>query len=535
MDDDLDRTPVDLPNPVSAAGIEVPPTTPVGILKRLGPGLIVAGSIVGSGELIATTAVGAAAGFWLMWIIIIGCVIKVFTQVELGRYSIVTNETTMAGMNRVPGPSLGKHGNWLVWYWFAMFVVSLGQLGGIVGSVGQALSVSAPITETGRSFNEYVDTETSLQVDEKILELRKSRVAGGAESLDTSELETEIAAKREHLASLGERPARVYDARIWATVVAVLTAIILVVGRYGFIQTFSTTLVGLFTLITVGNLVSLQLNAEFAVTWSEFIDGLRFQLPPAVDTRGDKSPLFIALATFGIIGVGASELVSYPYWCLEKGYARFTGPRDDSPEWAARAQGWMRVMRWDAWCSMVVYTFATVAFYLLGAAILWRTGLQPEGTELIRTLAVMYEPVFGEFAPLLFLFGAFAVLYSTFFVANASHARVFSDALRVLGFGIRTETERLRLVRVFSGVFPFLCLAVYLLFQQPTTLVLASGTMQAIMLPMLAAAALYFRYRCCDERLEPGKAWDIFLWISAAGMLVSGVAMAVKAVEAFGW
>ena len=46
--------------------------------------------------------------------------------------------------------------------------------------------------------------------------------------------------------------------------------------------------------------------------------------------------------------------------------------------------------------------------------------------------------------------------------------------------------------------------------------------MQAMMLPMLSGAALYFRYHRCDERIMPGKAWDVFLWISAIGMLVTG-------------
>ncbi len=44
----------DDPGPMS------PPTTLPGILRQLGPGLIIAGAIVGSGELIATTATGAA-------------------------------------------------------------------------------------------------------------------------------------------------------------------------------------------------------------------------------------------------------------------------------------------------------------------------------------------------------------------------------------------------------------------------------------------------------------------------------------------
>jgi Mn2+/Fe2+ NRAMP family transporter len=62
-----------------------PPRGFFAVVRRLGPGLIIAGSIVGSGELIATTKVGAEAGFVLLWLILVGCVIKVFTQVELGR------------------------------------------------------------------------------------------------------------------------------------------------------------------------------------------------------------------------------------------------------------------------------------------------------------------------------------------------------------------------------------------------------------------------------------------------------------------
>jgi len=604
--------------PGSADGIQDPPRTIGGILKRLGPGLIVAGSIVGSGELIATTAVGAEAGFWLLWLIVIGCVIKVFTQVELGRYSIVTGHTTLDGMSEVPGPAIEvasrighgakkARGNWLVWYWLAMFLASLAQLGGIVGGVGQALSISVPITADGKAYNDIIDNETQITVKLRELQLEVERVFDitPTDPDSTDELRHDITGTlardheevtqlfrgrvEERLAELArredwtrdgnswrtifevvtstlpadlrtralgvvtradgpltsvssdrvgvlrgeleqlstylgrEKPDQVYDDRIWATVIAIATALILVLGRYGLIQTFSTVMVFLFTVITIINLISLQSTGAWAVTWDDLANGLRFRLPPLDQITGGN-PLRTALFTFGIIGVGASELVTYPYWCIEKGYARFTGPRDDSEAWAERARGWMRVMRWDAWCSMVVYTFATVAFYLLGAAILWRTGLNPSGTEMIRTLAVMYEPVFGTWAPILFLFGAFAVLYSTFFVANASHARVFPDALRVFGIGIKSREDTKRWVRVFSGIFPFACLIVYLFVQAPKQLVLLSGMMQAIMLPMLAGAALWFRFRRCDPRIQPRRAWDIWLWVSAVGMLITGAA-----------
>ena len=131
-------------DPAAGDGTVEPPTDFIGIVKRLGPGLIIAGSIVGSGELIATTKTGAQAGITLLWLVIIGCLIKVFVQIELGRYTINHGETTLAALNRVPGPRLRV--NWIVWYWLIMVLVGLGQLGGIVGGVGQALALGFPMT-----------------------------------------------------------------------------------------------------------------------------------------------------------------------------------------------------------------------------------------------------------------------------------------------------------------------------------------------------------------------------------------------------
>jgi Mn2+/Fe2+ NRAMP family transporter len=361
-----------------------------------------------------------------------------------------------------------------------------------------------------------------LQRASAIINARAERYGGQLERIYAArgeDLVDEPEAVRNAVANFGKRSAS--DHQYWAAVVAIGTAALLVFGRYGLIQTVATILVASFTVITIVNLFALQTHATYSVGWNEILTGMSFRLTPRSEALG-VSPLVTALATFGIIGVGGNELISYPYWCLEKGYARFAGPRDPSPQWAERARGWLRVMRWDAWCSMVVYTFATIAFYLLGAAILHKIRLFPEGTELIRTLAVMYEPVFGAWAQVLFLFGAFAVLYSTFFVANAGHARVVSDALRTIGVTPNSESSYRRTVRCFSGLFPLLCLCVYLLFPKPTKLVLYSGVMQAILLPMLSGAALYFRYRRMDERLAPGKLWDLFLWLSALGMLVTG-------------
>ena len=58
-------------DPADPTGVVDPPRDWWGILKRLGPGLIIAASIVGSGELIGTTKAGAQAGIVLLWLIIL--------------------------------------------------------------------------------------------------------------------------------------------------------------------------------------------------------------------------------------------------------------------------------------------------------------------------------------------------------------------------------------------------------------------------------------------------------------------------------
>lgn len=492
-------------------GIKNPPNNKRGIIRQLGPGLIIAGSIVGSGELIATTAVGAEAGFVLLWLIIIGCLIKVFVQIEFGRYSITTGRTTLEGLNELPGPR--KRVNWMCWCWLVFTIVALIQLGGIIGGVGQALTIHHPLTKAGAEINTTQDAVIRLQVAESI----RKRFEGQPDMESTLQsLEKEMTSAQMIISEkTTNAPTASPDAVIWSTIVTLITIALLVMGRYRMIQHVSTFLVASFTFVTIFNLAYLQLLPEWRVSWSDLLSGLSFRVP-------EGKGLAVALAAFGIIGVGATELIQYPYWCLEKGYAKWTGPRDDSTAWDQRAKGWIRVLQWDAWCSMLVYTFATVAFYLLGAAILGRTGLDPDGEQMIRTLCQMYVPVFGEAAQAVFLFGAFAVLYSTLFVSTASHSLVCADALRVFHLVPQDEATRHRWVKLFCLFLPLLFLGSYVYFQAPKQLVLAGGFMGALMLPLLGAAALYFRYRRCDPRLAPGRLWDIGLWISCSGLLIAG-------------
>jgi Mn2+/Fe2+ NRAMP family transporter len=224
--------------------------------------------------------------------------------------------------------------------------------------------------------------------------------------------------------------------------------------------------------------------------------------------------------------------VSYPYWCIEKGYARYTGRRSDDPAWAARARGWMRVMLTDAFVSMVIYTFATLAFFLMGVAVLHNEGRDPDGMRMVSTLAAAYVPVFGEYAKWLFLIGAFAVLFSTFLVAIAGHARTYTDAFKVWGLMDRNNQQAHdRSVSALGVALPLLSLATYLAGINPVRAILVAGLMQAILLPMLGFAALYFRRTATDPRLAPSRLWDVMLVISCLGLIVSGTWGVVSALR----
>lgn len=71
--------------------------------------MITSAAVVGSGELLTATTLGAQVGFLLLWLVLISTFLKVWVQIELGRWSISTGRVAVSGYDDVP-PRLRRRG-----------------------------------------------------------------------------------------------------------------------------------------------------------------------------------------------------------------------------------------------------------------------------------------------------------------------------------------------------------------------------------------------------------------------------------------
>lgn len=433
-------------------------------LRFLGPGMIMSAAVIGSGELITTTTMGARVGFALLWLIVISTLVKVWVQMELATYTILKGEPAMEAYARVPF-QIGR-GSWINLLWFCMDVAKMLQRGGIIGGAVAAFSILVPVVGEPLSQGSLV---------------------------------------------------------LWTAVLLVLTITLNVLNRYRLLENVAFVMVVVFTLVTVGLAAALPFT-PFAYTASDVGSGFTFTIPAGA--------VGIAVAVFGLTGVGADEMTTYTYWCMEKGYARWTGPDDGSEERARRAEGWIKVMRLDIAVSWVVCTLCTLSFYTMGAAVLHPQGLNPTGNTVITTLSRMFSDVMGPVGHVLFLVGAIGVLWSTFIASTASVPRLWANNLAAFGvYDWRDLALRTRLIRVFTVVMPMIWASTYLWFKSPVFMVMVGGIGGAVFLLAVVVAVWYLRTTRVDSRFRSSTFLSVMLVISS---LAIGTLAVISLLDVFG-
>ncbi|MCP3819052.1 Nramp family divalent metal transporter [Streptomyces sp. A3M-1-3] len=102
--------------------------------KYIGPGIVVAATGVGAGDLVATLIAGSKFGYTLMWAAVIGCLVKISLAEAAGRWHLATGRTLFEGWHSI--------GRWTTVY-FAIYVVIWGFVYGATAMSSSALPIVA--------------------------------------------------------------------------------------------------------------------------------------------------------------------------------------------------------------------------------------------------------------------------------------------------------------------------------------------------------------------------------------------------------
>ncbi|MFE1029071.1 Nramp family divalent metal transporter [Streptomyces sp. NPDC058818] len=102
--------------------------------RYIGPGIVVAATGVGAGDLVATLIAGSNFGYTLLWAAVLGCLVKISLAEAAGRWHLSTGRTLFDGW-----ASLGR---WTT-YFFAVYVVIWGFSYGAAAMSSSALPLQA--------------------------------------------------------------------------------------------------------------------------------------------------------------------------------------------------------------------------------------------------------------------------------------------------------------------------------------------------------------------------------------------------------
>ncbi|MFF1342814.1 Nramp family divalent metal transporter [Streptomyces sp. NPDC058290] len=107
--------------------------------RYIGPGIVVAATGVGAGDLVATLIAGSKFGYTLLWAAVIGCLVKISLAEAAGRWHLATGRTLFDGWRSL--------GSWTTVY-FAGYVVVWGFVYGAAAMSSSALPLAALFPDT---------------------------------------------------------------------------------------------------------------------------------------------------------------------------------------------------------------------------------------------------------------------------------------------------------------------------------------------------------------------------------------------------
>ena len=355
------------------------------MLRIFGPGAIIASVTIGSGETVFASRGGAIFGYALLWCFIGGGLMKFVQVYTAARYMTLTGEHPIERWKYLPGPQ-----GWAVWVLAVMTILCF------------------PLWLSGLP-----------------------KMLGG--------LTVWI---------LGFEGVDIWgDARIWGTGFVMVAIAITLVQSYGALETFQTVVVSVL-LLSILTAAAASQPDWLAVLLGTVVPTLPayeawvVSKYPAVAARSVVLELGVYL---GAIGGGTQDYFGYIGMLREKAWGlmgRRVEGGDRGVEIAADGdniglgRSWLRAPFIDAGVSFGCVVVFTMAFMILGAAVLQPRHIVPEGMQLLSVQAdflTRLHPALLYF----YQFGVFTAFFGTIMAAYELYARTTYECFRPIVRRIR--------------------------------------------------------------------------------------------------
>lgn len=352
--------------------------------QMTGPGAVLVGLSIGTGELILWPWITTKFGATMVWAAFVGVFLQLWINIEIGRWAVATGESAFTGLGRVWSGLLGV---------FLLFNFVLMFLPAWALTSGQAL---------------------------KALLL-------GPEGWGAAWVWTAITFLA--IAGILFGPKTVYVAVERSTallVVLIVAGMLYLIFRVGTVDDFLEMGRGI---LNVGHV---ELDDE--LTFSAFFSAVVFA------GAGGLGNLFYAYYLRDKqIGMGARIPRLVNPLRQEEEAAPGTGYRyPDTAENARRFRDWLRYVILDQTYYFWLLNSFTMFLFMFGAlAVLHPRGLVPSQNALVWDLAAVLEGILGSFGRYLFLLIGVAALFSTQLTFVDGGARTFVELLRDLSAGMQ--------------------------------------------------------------------------------------------------
>ncbi|HZA53699.1 MAG TPA: Nramp family divalent metal transporter [Candidatus Udaeobacter sp.] len=447
------------------------------MLAALGPGVIFMALAQGSGELIWWPYIIAKYGLSFLFLLLPACLLQFPVIYEIGRYTLLTGESIFQGfirLNRLFALCL-----WILmtlsFLWFGAFAAA--------GGTSLAALTNFPTGWTARAQTLWWG---------------------------------------------------------YLSMFVFLTAVLLSNVIYRLVETFMWGV----ALVTLAGLLWASANTEALRVVPEFIKAL--VVPDLTMPRPwDRADATILLTAITFAGLGGFWTLFYSYWVRDKGagmahyMGRITGPITGRAE-AIPASGatpgndegllhvrrWRRYLVWDIGIGVGGNLITTLMTCLLAYALLFPTGLLPQGYELAVVQSRFFEVSWGALGRILFLVVAAAFLSDTWLATVDAVSRIHTDC--VYAFFPRAQSLS---VRFWYLVFLFLLTgitAATMVFAEPGPLILLSAVIGFVGTVLFSVALIFLNHVYLPRHLpgaaRPGKLNLIFLCISCLAYALLAVA-----------